>query len=71
MNVYEAKKNKSEYINKRQKCAITVMENFSVADLEYWLEKRETVSLVIPIASPPKKVWLDISVLQPLPLRTH
>lgn len=33
VNVYEAKKNKSEYINKRQKCAITVMENFYVVDL--------------------------------------
>lgn len=33
MNEYKAEKNKREYIDKRQKCAIPEMENFYVVDL--------------------------------------
>jgi len=40
VNVYKAKKNKTEFVNKRQKSAVTEVENFCFVDFVVLVGKR-------------------------------
>lgn len=52
VNVYKAKRNKTEFTNMRQKCAVTEEESFCFAAFVVLVGKKIAVFPVIPTASP-------------------